>query len=164
MEKLVAGAGVSKAGRTDLYGLSTYSQVIKHVFDRLDASQPKNWLLDSLLRFPNELQSNGFNRRTRQAPGWISQAGLSGAEIDGHGGIRVCHGQGIPAGFLGGPGDKSNVRNKRGKFDPKGPLRGGLPEGPRHLGNPGRGRSQTHARPFVLWGVDVWVHIRAEPL
>src|SRR5260370_18461471 len=100
MEKLVAGAGVSKAGRTDLYGLSTYSQVIKHVFDRLDASQPKNWCLDSLLRFPNELQSNGFNRRTRQAPGWISHAGLTGPEIDGHAGVSVCHGQGIRAGFL----------------------------------------------------------------
>src|SRR5260370_3095570 len=104
MEKLVAGAGVSKAGRTDLYGLSTYSQVIKHVFDRLDASQPKNWCLDSLLRFPNELQSNGFNRRTRQAPGWISQAGLSGAGIDGHGVTRVCHRPATPPALLAGPG------------------------------------------------------------
>src|SRR5260370_37839851 len=110
MEKLVAGAGVSKAGRTDLYGLSTYSQVIKHVFDRLDASQPKNWCLDSLLRFPNELQSNGFNRRTRQAPGWISQAGLSGAEIDGHGGVSGLHGRGLPGGFARGPGGKADNR------------------------------------------------------
>src|SRR5260370_20386893 len=113
MEKLVAGAGVSKAGRTDLYGLSTYSQVIKHVFDRLDASQPKNWCLDSLLRFPNELQSNGFNRRTRQAPGWISQAGLSGAEIDGHGGRDVLHGQGIRVRFFAGPCRISTVRETR---------------------------------------------------
>src|SRR5260370_36604161 len=96
MEKLVAGAGVSKAGRTDLYGLSTYSQVIKHVFDRLDASQPKNCCLDTLLRFPNELQSNGFNRRTRHAPGWISHAGLSAAEIDGPGGTTASPRPGTP--------------------------------------------------------------------
>ena len=34
---------VSKAGRPYLYGSRTYRQVLKHVFDRLDASDPNNW-------------------------------------------------------------------------------------------------------------------------
>jgi len=63
--KPLTGPWVSKAGRPDLYRRSTYSQVFKHVFDRLDSPEAYNWCLDGLLRFPNQPQSNGFNRRTR---------------------------------------------------------------------------------------------------
>ena len=34
---------VSKAGRPYLYGSRTYRQVLKHVFDRLDASDAYDW-------------------------------------------------------------------------------------------------------------------------
>jgi len=65
---LLTGPRVSKAGRPYLYRRSAYSQVIKHVFDRLDASEPYNWCFDGLLRFPNELQGNGFNGGAGQTP------------------------------------------------------------------------------------------------
>ena len=52
---------VSKAGRADLYRRGPYSQVIKHVFYRLDTSKPKDWDLHSLPRFPDQPQSDGFN-------------------------------------------------------------------------------------------------------
>src|SRR5438309_10850980 len=63
LDKSLTGPRVSKAGRPDLYRRSTYCQVFKHVFDRLDASEAYNWCLHGLLRFPNEPQSNGFNGR-----------------------------------------------------------------------------------------------------
>ena len=39
LDKSLTGPRVSKAGRPDLHRRGTYSQVFKHVFDRLDASQ-----------------------------------------------------------------------------------------------------------------------------
>src|SRR6266481_9278430 len=114
----LTGLRVSKAGRPDLYRRSAYCQVIEHVFDRLDASEPYNWCLDGLLRFPDELQSNRFNRRAGKTPGWVAKDGLSRAEVDGHCWIGICHRQGVGPGFFGGTGNKSNVCNKGGELDP----------------------------------------------
>src|SRR5713226_9974456 len=87
VDKSLTGPRVSKAGRPDLYRRSAYSQVVKHVFDRLDASEADNWCLDGLLRFPNKLQSNGFNGGAGQAPSCVAEVGLSGEEVDGHCGV-----------------------------------------------------------------------------
>src|SRR5216683_4951398 len=91
LDKLLTGPRVSKAGRPDLYRRSAYSQVVKHVFYRLNASKTNNWHLDGLLRFPDELQSNGLNSGAGQTPRWVAEAGLPGAEVDGHCRVGVCH-------------------------------------------------------------------------
>src|SRR6266851_6444525 len=91
VDKLLTGPRVSKAGRPDLYRRSAYSLVIKHVFDRLDASEAYNWCFDGLLRFPSELQGNGFNGGAGQTPCRVAEAGLPGAEVDGHCRVSVCH-------------------------------------------------------------------------
>src|SRR5713226_8570614 len=87
--KTLTGLRVSKAGRPDLYRRSSYGEIFKHVFDRLDASQTDNWCLDSLARLPYQPQSDGFNRRTRQTPSFAAQTGPAAAVINGHGGIGV---------------------------------------------------------------------------
>src|SRR4029077_11735962 len=132
-------------GRPDLYRRSSYRQVFKHVFGRLDASEPNNWCLDGLLRFPDEPQSNGFNGRAGKTPGLAAEEGLSGAEVDGHRRVGVCHGQGVSAGFLGRPGDKSNGCNERRKFDPNGAFCGGLSRGTDYLGDAGGIAPELHA-------------------
>jgi len=40
LNKSLTGPRVSEAGRPDLYCRGSYDQVIEHVFDRLDASEP----------------------------------------------------------------------------------------------------------------------------
>lgn len=43
VDQPLTGPWVSKTGRADLYGRSAHREVIKHVVDRLDASQAYNW-------------------------------------------------------------------------------------------------------------------------
>src|SRR5260370_42380019 len=84
---LLTGARGSKAGRPVLNRRSAYSQVIKHVFVRLDASEAYNWCFDGLLRFPNKLQSNGFNGGAGQTPPCV--VGGGGSPVGGPGPFPV---------------------------------------------------------------------------
>src|SRR5690348_3947158 len=74
VKKPLTGLRVSKAGRPDLYRRSPYGQILKHVFDRLDASQAHNWYLDGPPRFPYQSQSDGFDGRAGQPARWAPQA------------------------------------------------------------------------------------------
>src|SRR5260370_22329365 len=90
LDKLLTGPRGSKAGRPDLYRRSAYSQVFKHVFDRLDASEAYNWCLDGLLRFPNQLQGNGFIPWPQQPARRVPQPDLSEPEFDAHCRDVIC--------------------------------------------------------------------------
>ncbi len=79
---------------------------------------------------------------------------LSGAEIEGHCRISICHRQGISSGFFASPGDKSDVCNERGEFDPKGPA-SRLPGRPHHLGDKGGVASELHTTPFHVGARDI---------
>ena len=52
-DKSLTGPWVSKAGRPDLYCRGPHGEVIKHIRCRFDASQPYDWCLDGLPRFPD---------------------------------------------------------------------------------------------------------------
>src|SRR5437899_13730 len=135
IDKSLTGPRVSKAGRSDLYRRSTYGQVIKHVFDRLDTAQTENRYLNGLPRLPDQPQCNGFNGGAGKSPRWVTQAGLPGAEVDGHCRVGVCHREGIGSGLFSGAGNKSNVCNKWGEFDPEGTLDGSFACRPNDLGD-----------------------------
>src|SRR5712692_5819063 len=82
LDKSLTGPRVSKAGRPNLYCCSPYGDVLKHVFDRLDASQAYNWCLDGLPRFPYQPQSDGFDGRAGQSARWAPSAGLPGSVVN----------------------------------------------------------------------------------
>ena len=163
LDKLLTGPRVSKAGRPDLYCRGPHSEVIKHVFYRLDAAEPKDWCLDGLLRFPNKLQSDGFDSRSRQTPRLVPQPGLARPVVDRHGRVGVCDGQGVGPRFFHCSGDKSNVCNKGGKLDPEGSLGRGLPGGPNHLCCQGGVAPELHSAPLHVRTGDVQL-IPRQPL
>jgi hypothetical protein len=163
LDKSLTGPGVSKAGRPDLYCRGPYSDVFKHVFYRLDASQPYNWYLDGLPRFPYEPQGDRFDRGAGKTPRLVPEPRFACPVVDRHGRIGVGNRQGVCPGLFRSPGNKSNVCNKRRELDPEGPLRCGLPGGPNHLGCQGRVAAELHA-PFLDVGTGDVQLISCQPL
>src|SRR5580704_10362870 len=155
INQALTGPRVSKAGRADLYCTGPYSQVFKHVFYRLDASEPQDWDFHSFPRLPDQLQGNGFNRRTGESSSLVPQVRLPAAGINCHGWISVCHCQGIGPGFLGSPGDKSNVCNEGGELDPEGTFGSGLPACAHNFRDAGGIATELHAPPLDVRAGDV---------
>src|SRR5271165_5338236 len=127
IDKSLTDLRVSKAGRSDLYCRSPYSQIFKHVLDRLDTAQPEDGDLDGFPSFPNQPKRNWLDRWTGEPPGLIPQTRLQGADVHGHGRVGIGDGEGVRASPFRRPGDKPNVCNERRELDPERALGRSLP-------------------------------------